>query len=352
MVVIPGARESAVLFGADENLHCLIEDVRDVSLVSLRRAVREFGSAIGEDLIRVYFYALEPERFEPDISPSLPFSIYCTENRFDVRARLTTSSDRLAPALDLLRVTTPLLRGHGAVPQRVEARDEFGLEEVLLNFSFASLRGKRVRDVQEAGTEVAELASAVSDDGALDPKAIEALVLAGSAVLLIGQYEHQGFDAKAAEYDLSSDRGRFELSKDVAAFANGGRQGTIVFGLRTARRSGRDLLKEARPVRLSGFREIDWIRVIRRLVVPAPEGVRVQSRRVSNGSEPIGYIVLSIPAQPEHLKPFLVRCGVREDGRVVETDITVPVRIGEHTEYSDAAGLHGLLTAGRAALRR
>lgn len=352
MVVIPGARDYAVQFGSDENLHFLIGDVRDVSLVSLRRAVREFSAAIGEDLLRIYFYALEPGRFDPDISPRLPFSLYCTGNRFDVRARLTTPSDRLAPALDLLRVTTPLLRGHRAAPQRVEAFDEFGLKEVLLNFSFSSLRGKRVKDVQEAGTEVAELASAVSEDGELDSTAIEALVLAGSAVVLVGQHEHQGFDAKGAGYDLSSDRGRFELAKDVAAFANGGRDGTIVCGLRVRKRAGRDLVMEARPIGLSGFREIDWIRTIRNRVIPAPEGVRVQVRRMSNGSESYGYIVLSIPAQPEDLKPFLVKCGVREDGKVVETDITVPVRIGEDTEYSDAAGLHGLLTAGRAALRR
>lgn len=352
MVVVPGAREHAVLAGSDENLHCLIDDVREVSLVSLRRAVREFCSAIGDDVIRVYFYALDPARFEPDISPSLPFSLYCAGDRFHVRARLTTSAGGFAPASDLLRVTAPLLRRHGAMPQRVETRDEFGLEEVLLSFSFSSIRGKRVADVQEAGMEAAELASAVSEDGALDPKAIEALVLAGSASVLIGQNEHEGFDAKGAAYDLASDRGRFELAKDVAAFANGGREGAIVCGLRTARRSGRDMVKEARPVTLSGFHDINWIRAIRSQVVPAPEGVRVQSRRTRGGSEQVGYIVLSVPAQPEHLKPFLVKGGVREDGKVVATDITVPVRIGEHTEYSDAAGLHGLLTAGRAVLRR
>ncbi len=31
--------------------------------------------------------------------------------------------------------------------------------------------------------------------------------------------------------------------------------------------------------------------------------------------------------------------------------MTVPIRIGEDTEYSDAAALHGMLTAGRVALR-
>lgn len=352
MVVIPGARDYAVLFGSDENIHVLIDDARDVSLASLRRALSEFGAAIGEDLIRVYFYALEPQRFEPDVSPRLPFSLYWTDKRFDVRAGLTTPSDQLAPALDLLRVTTPLLRGHGAAPQSVESFDEFGLEEVLLKFSFSSLRGKRVRDVEEAGTEVAQLASAVSKDGDLDSKAIEALVLAGAADLLVGQAEHQGFDAKTIGYDLSTERDRFEIAKDVAAFANAGRDGTIVFGLRVKKRDGKDRVIEARPIQLFGFQEIHWIRIIRSRVVPVPEGVRVRVRRTNNGPNPSGYIVLSIPSQPEDLKPFLVKCGVRRDGKVVETDITVPVRIGEDTEYSDAAGLHGLLTAGRAALRR
>jgi hypothetical protein len=352
MVVVPGAREHAVLFGGDENIHCLMDDVRDVSLVSLWRAVREFCSAIGEDLARVYFYALDPARFDPDVSPSLPFSLYCAADRFYVRTRLSTPSQRLAPAMDLLRVAAPLLRRHGAMPQRVEVRDEFGVEEVLINFSFVSIRGKRVADVQKAGTEVAELASAVSADGVLDSRAIEALILAGRALVLVGQKEHQEFDAKASAYDLADERSRFELAKDVAAFGNGGHDGVIVCGLQTAGRSGGDVVREARPVRLSGFREINWIRAIRNQVVPAPEGVHVQRRRIGHHSEATGYIVVSIPRQPEHLKPFLVKGGVRRDGRVVGTDITVPIRIGEDTEYSDAAGIHGLLTAGRAALDR
>jgi hypothetical protein len=42
--------------------------------------------------------------------------------------------------------------------------------------------------------------------------------------------------------------------------------------------------------------------------------------------------------------------GRRDDGRIVETDITVPIRIGADTEFGDAASIHTLLAAGRAAL--
>jgi hypothetical protein len=63
-----------------------------------------------------------------------------------------------------------------------------------------------------------------------------------------------------------------------------------------------------------------------------------------------GYVLILMPEQPARMKPFLVRGGRVQTGKVIETYVTVPVRIGEDTDYAEAAQLHGVLAAGRAAL--
>lgn len=350
-IVIPGAREFSLLFGSDENLHALLPDLADVSLTSLVRAIREFRDAIHEKYIWMYFYDQDPARFNPDVSPHLPFNLECSRERFWVRAQLNATISEVAPPLALLRALTPLLARHNARPERSESQDEFGLQRVYLSFSYSSIRGLRVGDVHQLATRVSSLASAISSTGKLEADAIEALVHSGDSDLLVGQYEHEGFDAKSTSYQLSNPAGRFELAKDVAAFANSRNGGLIVCGLKTAKRRGSDVVREAAPISLERFNDHAWIRAIRKLVVPAPEGLVVRARRMGSGSVR-GYVTISIPPQPEHLRPFLVQLGRRQDGKIVDTDITVPIRIGENTEYSDAAALHGLLTAGRVVLQR
>ena len=131
-IVVPGARESSLLFGTDENLHAILSDLSEVSLTSLVRAIREFSEAIEEPYICMYFYDQEPKSFNPDVSPRLPFNLECSGDRFWVRAQLNVSNDQLAPPLDLLRVLTPLLARHQARPMRSETQNEFGLRKSLL----------------------------------------------------------------------------------------------------------------------------------------------------------------------------------------------------------------------------
>jgi hypothetical protein len=155
------------------------------------------------------------------------------------------------------------------------------------------------------------------------------------------------FEAKGAPYRLSTAEDQFDFAKDVAAFANNSSGGLIVCGLRTTKVRGSDVVREACPIELAQVRPRDWVKLIRRLVVPSPEGLRVDIRQAGGGR---GYVLVDIPQQPEALKPFLIRVGRRAANRIVETDVTVPIRIGEHTEFSDVAALHGMLAAGRVAL--
>ena len=143
-------------------------------------------------------------------------------------------------------------------------------------------------------------------------------MLAGEGELLVGQQEHEEFDAKSIGYQLTNSSDRFELAKDVAAFANGSNGGLIVCGLKTTRRRGSDVVRQIAPIDLAKFNGHNWIKTIRKLVVPAPEGVKVRARPISRVGKARGYVAVSVPPQPEHLKPFLVPLGRCRDGKIVE----------------------------------
>jgi hypothetical protein len=337
-----------LLFGEDGNLHALVADLADVSLLSLANAVNASREAIGETYLWMYFYAQEPANFEPTVSPREPFNFEFFGDRLRVRAEYV-STDREPSYPALHQVLAQVLHRHGAHMMRTTHQNEFGRVRSFIEFDYGSLRGRRVSDARALAEEVGTLASTVSSHGALDASAIEDLVLAGRADLLIGQHEHQTFEAKGALYNRSTPEGRYELAKDVAAFANSAKGGLIVCGLRTRTVKESDVIKAAEPLELTGVRTRDWVKAVLRLVVPAPEGLVI---RIHPRSAAAGYVLIVVPSQPEHIKPFLVQAGRRDDGQIVETYVTVPIRIGENTEYSDAAALHGMLTAGRVALRR
>jgi hypothetical protein len=345
---VPGARESSLQYGDDDNLHALVTDFGDVSLISLTRAVNEFRERIGEKWIWMYFYAQEPDSFEPFRSPREPFNLEFFGNQMRVRADYDASTTDPAPWPDFLRLMARFLEQRGARVMRTEHQDNFGRIRHFVDFDLVSLRGLRVSDARALALDVSTLAGAVALRGTLDAAAVKSVITAGQAHLLIGQHEHQSFEAKTVAYELSTHETRYELAKDVAAFSNGGEEGLLVCGLKTKTIRGTDIVVAATPVELSSVRPRDWIRRIRNLVVPAPEGLRVSV--VPRGGAR-GYVLIEIPRQPENLKPFLIRVGRRKTGRIVETDITVPIRIGEDTDYADAAALHGMLAAGRVALR-
>lgn len=335
------------MFSEDGNLHALVADLADVSLLSLAGAGNAAREAIGETHLWMYFYAQEPARFEPTVSPREPFNFEFFGDRLRVRAEYVSTAQEPSYSA-LYQVLARVLRQHGAHMMRTTHLNEFGRVRSFIEFDYGSLRGRRVSDARALADQAGALASAVSSRGALDASAIEELVLAGRADLLIGQHEHQTFEAKGALYNRHTPEGRYELAKDVAAFANSATGGLIVCGLRTRKVKGSDVIKAAEPLELAGVRVRDWVKAVRRLVVPAPEGLSI---RTYPRSAAAGYVLIVVPSQPEHIKPFLVQAGRRNDGQIAETYVTVPIRIGEDTEYSDAAALHGMLTAGRVALR-
>jgi hypothetical protein len=341
---VPGAA-LPITVEDDLNFHARLADLADASLVSLARAGNEARQLLGEGVMRVSLYGQRVESYAPLVSPAEPVEFGLVGDRLSVRS--TYLADGPAErSLELHKVVTPMLRRYGAHVMRTLYDDDFGRTRARVEWAYSRLRGRRVQEAYELGLAVRDLASAANADGRLTPNAVSELVLAGKADLLRGQREGEFFDVKGAPYDIKTPHGAYELAKDVAAFANAG-GGLLVCGLRRKADRQGDFVGSVAPVPLQSVKPRGWEASVRNRIVPAPVGVRV---RVWPPSSERGFVLVNVPPQVERLQPFLVKGGRNRTGKLIETYITVPVRVGEHTDFMDAAQLHGLLAAGRVAL--
>lgn len=80
---------------------------------------------------------------------------------------------------------------------------------------------------------------------------------------LIGKPESNHMDCKSEPYDLTTDSGRFELSKDVSAFANAA-GGFILVGIRTRKSTVQpvDVVEAIRPIPADRFNTTQYRDVI------------------------------------------------------------------------------------------
>jgi len=85
--------------------------------------------------------------------------------------------------------------------------------------------------------------------------------------------------------------------------------------------------------------------IIRERVFPTIEGLDI--RAIDHGNER-AVVMVHVPPQPVSRTPFLVR-GAVVDGKVKTIFISLPVRDGEDTTWSDMSSIHALLQAGRLA---
>ena len=80
-------------------------------------------------------------------------------------------------------------------------------------------RRRSVGDVYELGRELSDLLAAVDGSGELVARSARDLVRGGKAAVLVGQPESSWLDVKQQPYRIDSEKDKFELAKDVAAFA-------------------------------------------------------------------------------------------------------------------------------------
>lgn len=149
---------------------------------------------------------------------------------------------------------------------------------------------------------------------------------------LPGTAEGDQIDFKAAPYELGQDRHKWELAKDVAAFANKN-GGAIVIGVETQRHAHDvvDAATSVRPVAKATVGPDQYRSVIGSWVHPPPLEIRLHWFP-PDVTVAEGLFVVEVPPQPDHLKPFLVRRTVEEGGAKFDA-IAIPRRDGDRVAW-------------------
>jgi hypothetical protein len=138
------------------------------------------------------------------------------------------------------------------------------------------------------------------------------IIASGALGELVGLEEAVDFEAKSELYDLDTPGGRYELAKDVSAFANAS-GGCLVIGLETVRAGDRDLdiVSALKPVPGDGAQPAQYSGVIREYVYPVPSDLQIEF--VPHEGGPGGLLVIVVPSQHPDSGPFLI-CRVVEEG--------------------------------------
>jgi hypothetical protein len=207
--------------------------------------------------------------------------------------------------------------------------------------------GKTIADALSIADEAQALVAAASG-GRLTLQTTVDLVRAGHGAALIGQPEGPWFEGKKEPYFLPAEDKRWELAKDVAAFANSHDGGVIFIGAQTKKVRDGDVVQSLTDFDLTLIEPPRYHSNLRAKVHPAIEGLEIRTVPTDRGR---GMAYIYIPSQRTELKPFVVK-GALVSGAVRATHVCIPVRDGEHTRFADPSEVHSLLQAGRVALQR
>lgn len=320
-----------------------------IGLTALRNAMR---SAATHQTDRLYF-THEPGDFSIGI---LDFG-----TRHDVRLDLSDDKQRILVALgvdwlepgpsdagwraDVQKVLEPLLKRHGCSEMSFDPDPAVNGETIVARFA-VPIRGRTVGDALWVGDQAWALIRAL-DGGHLTLETTVGLLRSGFAVCLEEQEEGPWLEAKQAPYRLEEDTQKYELAKDVAAFANSDSGGVIVIGARTRIVNGTDVVKKIADVPLGLVKRANYRRIISGRVHPQVENLDV---RIVERADGRGIAYIHVPRQRRELQPFLV-AGAFVDGKISTKFVSLPQRVGEDTTHASVAEIHSLLQAGRVALR-
>lgn len=142
---------------------------------------------------------------------------------------------------------------------------------------------------------------------------IAQILASADFVQLIGTAEDIFLEVKSAPFDLATAAGRYELAKDVSAFANS-QGGYLLIGLRTARSPTTqvDIIDQVALISQGAFNAAQYAGVIGEYISPTIEGLGVDWKQSTDSNDGLG--VVFVPTQNTDRKPFLI-CRVVEDGQ-------------------------------------
>lgn len=204
-----------------------------------------------------------------------------------------------------------------------------------------------------AGARLARALLVATSDGPLEAETAAHLVRSGMVAAVVGLPESEWLEVKGTGYQLSAPkpagiRHKLELAQDVARFANGDAAAVLLVGYATrCSAPDREIVDEPKPVKVVEANAEQHRKVIDDRVYPRIEGLRIDQVRVDHDR---AVLVIEIPSQPEHLKPFLVH-GTTVDGRVDGSFISIVRRRGSHSVVVDPSQLHAMLVTARALSR-
>lgn len=166
---------------------------------------------------------------------------------------------------------------------------------------------------------------------------------------IVGLPESQWVDFKSAgpngPYDLSLDAKKYELAKDVAAFANAG-GGLLVCGFKATRRPAdlHEAVVGKKPFAKRLINAERYKRIINEYVRPL---IDVEFHWYDDPAEPeLGYFVIEVQALSESDRWAVVTKTLSDEGRLVKGGIAVPRRHGDQTEYLPPDEVYRLLNSG------
>jgi hypothetical protein len=209
------------------------------------------------------------------------------------------------------------------------------------------MRGWSLADMHAVGENVLAFIRTLQG-GALTRETTVSLLRAGKGDLLIGQPEGPWLDVKVDHYGLSPGHpGRISLAQSVARFANAEHGGVVVVGMKGKKVPNGEIIRSVHPVPFDNRMQRKYEKVIEQHLYPPPDYLTIELVPYGQGM----LVVLSLPPQPEELKPFLVH-GAIVDGAFEGTFISIVRRRGEDSIPITAQSIHTTMAVGRALLRR
>lgn len=359
--------------GVDYVLVGTVEGIGSASLAAMREALRRWHrrcemrnkvvSTEGSYPERVWVGMRElPElefqrrvRDDPDwlgdvhrgVPPTSP-AIYL-DDEDEIWSRIAIRHEDRPEPMTVRRLLSTYLERNGAIArvevEKIEEHEGRGfILSIDLNRSFP--RGATVADGWQFADEARALIGA-AEGGNLPQEAAVDLLRAGRWDTFVGQPESEWLEAKGDPYDhLRSRIGsnwRYELAKDVAAFANSPDGGLIVLGMVTKDAGDGDVISGRKEFDLKRVRVTAYRKHVAQLIHPQVDGFAVT--RIDGTRKGYGLAVLVIPPQPESKRPFLVR-GALRDGKVMGGHLLWPVRQADETVLLDIAAVHDRLRLG------
>lgn len=179
------------------------------------------------------------------------------------------------------------------------------------------------------------------------PEEILAALAEGKPRLLVGTAESSQIDFKIQPYSLDTDKGRWELAKDVAGLANFS-GGVLVIGVRTEKTAGNflEIAVDTRPVPVAMLNAERHYNIIRDLVRPA---VVFNVTYYPDPDETAkGYMTIHVEPLDEADRFALVRRMISVDDKLTES-FGIPIRDGAQTRWLSGDEVYRYLRDGQRA---